>query len=214
MRRRARWLALGLLYAALLIGGWYAGGRLDGLAAVEVLPQTEARLHRGVMTASAAFVLASATPFVPGAEIGFALPLLFGAKIAPLVYLSMVAALTLAFAAGRLVPASATARAFDAFGFARARDLALRFGGLEPSERLSLLLEAAPARIAPVLLRHRCLALIVLLNLPGNSVPGGGGGIAFAAGLSGLFSFPRYLLAVLAAVAPFPLYVALAGRFG
>lgn len=36
----------------------------------------------------------------------------------------------------------------------------------------------------------RYVALAVLLNIPGNVVIGGGGGIAFAAGMTRLFSFP------------------------
>lgn len=68
--------------------------------------------------------------------------------------------------------------------------------------RLNLLFERAPSRIVPFLLRHRYIAIAVALNIPGNSVIGGGGGIAFVAGLSRLFSFPLYLLAVAIGVSP------------
>jgi len=52
----------------------------------------------------------------------------------------------------------------------------------------------------------RYLALMVLFNLPCNSMLGGGG-IALAAGMSGLFSFPRSVGTVLIAIAPVPLSV-------
>jgi hypothetical protein len=47
------------------------------------------------------------------------------------------------------------------------------------------------------------------LNIPGNIVIGGGGGIAMIAGLTGLYSFPRYLLTIAIAVAPIPLAITL-----
>lgn len=61
----------------------------------------------------------------------------------------------------------------------------------------------------PRLLRHRYLALAVALNLPGNTLLGGGGGIALMAGLSGLYPMPAYLTTVAIAVAPVPLLVGL-----
>lgn len=62
----------------------------------------------------------------------------------------------------------------------------------------------APSRLVPALLRRRYLALMVLFDLPGNSMPGGG--IALAAGMSGLFSFPLFVGTVLIAIAPAPLF--------
>jgi hypothetical protein len=43
------------------------------------------------------------------------------------------------------------------------------------------------------------------LNVPGNGLVGGGGGIAFMVGMSGLFSLNGYILTLLIAVAPVPL---------
>ena len=53
--------------------------------------------------------------------------------------------------------------------------------------------------------RHRYLATMVLLNMPGNSLVGGGGGIAFVCGMSGKFSLAGFAAAVAIAVAPVPL---------
>jgi hypothetical protein len=47
--------------------------------------------------------------------------------------------------------------------------------------------------------------------VPGNAVIGGGGGIALLAGISGLFTFPRYLAIVSLAVLPVPLTIMLIG---
>jgi uncharacterized integral membrane protein len=45
------------------------------------------------------------------------------------------------------------------------------------------------------------------LNLPGNSVLGGGGGIAALCGLSRQFYWWRYVLTLIVATAPIPLLV-------
>lgn len=48
---------------------------------------------------------------------------------------------------------------------------------------------------------------MVGLNLPGNALIGGGGGIALMAGMSRLFSFPLFLLSLTVAVSPVPLAI-------
>ncbi|MFD3190625.1 hypothetical protein ACFMPD_10165 [Sedimentitalea sp. HM32M-2] len=186
---------------------------MQDLPLIDVLPQTETRVHRMIMIATLVFILASAIPFIPGAEIGFALLMLFGGKIAFLVYLAMCAALLLGFLLGRLVPLHRAARLFAALGFANTADLVIEMSRLDPDAGLRLLIAHMPRRLLPTLLRHRYLAIIALFNLPGNSLLGGGGGIAFIAGMSRLFSFPKYLASVLLAVAPFPLLATLADRF-
>jgi hypothetical protein len=49
-----------------------------------------------------------------------------------------------------------------------------------------------------------------LINMPGNSLIGGGGGIAMAAGYSRAFSYPAFLACAAVAVAPVPGLVLLA----
>jgi hypothetical protein len=53
------------------------------------------------------------------------------------------------------------------------------------------------------------LTLAVLLNLPGNIIIGGGGGIALIAGMTRLYSPPTYLTTIAIAVAPVPVIVTL-----
>jgi hypothetical protein len=83
---------------------------------------------------------------------------------------------------------------------------------LDGQQRLQVLIEKAPIRFLPFLLRHRYLSLAVALNLPGNFIVGGGGGIALFAGISRLFSVPAFILTVALAVSPVPLAVFLLGR--
>ncbi len=193
------------LYCILFAGGLWIGHVLFDIAGIEIRPSNEPAVHLMIMTTLAIFAIASALPFVPGAEIGLALMLAFGGEIALLVYSGMVSALLAAYLVGRLVPLALTASALRLFGFARAHDLVLRLGTVAPSEWAEHLTAGAPRRFVPFLLRHRHAALALLFNLPGNSLLGGGGGIALAAGLSRLFSLPGYVATVAIAVAPVPL---------
>ncbi|NBC34788.1 MAG: hypothetical protein GVY13_19115 [Alphaproteobacteria bacterium] len=211
MTRRRRLILLGLVYAALLIGGGALGGWLMQFATLDIRPSTERQIHAMIMTVAGLYLLASAVPFVPGAEIGLALILAFGTPIILLVYGAMIAALTLSYAIGRLVPASAIAAVFRGLGLQRARTLVEDLAPLTGEERLQRLIARAPRRIVPFLLRHRYVALALAFNLPGNSLVGGGGGIALAAGMSRLFPAPAYLLTIALAVAPVPLFFLLTG---
>lgn len=198
-------------YGALLLAGWLLGETLRDLAIPEMRPMNEPMIHRIVMGALLVYVLAAAIPFVPGAEIGFALLLLFGAQAAPLVYVGMVGALLLAFAAARFIPLAGLSSLLRWLGLRRwaavLRDLAET-----PHEDRSRAVSAKlTGRVASVFLRNRYVLLALLLNAPGNSVLGGGGGLAFSAGVSGLYRFWPYLLCVLIAVAPVPLTVYMVG---
>jgi hypothetical protein len=53
--------------------------------------------------------------------------------------------------------------------------------------------------------------LALAFNLPGNTLLGGGGGIALAAGMSGLYRPVAYLATVVLAVAPVPLLFLITG---
>lgn len=191
------------------MSGVLFGRQLLDLAHLFGQPGFDAYRPLIIVIALAVYAFVTAIPFVPGAEIGLGLLLMLGPEIAVLVYVSTVLALTLAYLVGRAVPAGACAAAFAFFGFRKTRDLVLEMAALDPHARLELLLQRAPKRIVPRLLRHRYLALAVTLNLPGNTLLGGGGGIALMAGLSGLYPMPAYLMTVVIAVVPVPLLVGL-----
>ena len=197
----------------LLIAAKYAGDLLlERLKPEYLTPSTEPAIHRLVMVTVATYIVLMMMPFVPGAEIGLAMMMMFGPKIAPLVYGSTVLALTLSFMVGRLVPQDAVVGLFEVLHLRRAAALLRTIGPMDTDERIRFLLRGRSSRIAPILLRHRYIALIVLINLPGNALIGGGGGISLISGFSRIFSFPGFLLAVALAVLPVPLTVMLAGR--
>jgi len=171
--------------------------------------RSESTFHRLIMTASGIYMALMAIPFMPGAEVGLSMILMFGAKICFLVYVSTVLALVPPYVAGRLIPAKYCARAFAFVGLTKAQQLIEHIAPLSADERLAYLLDNAPTRAGPFLIRHRYLALAVVINLPGNMVIGGGGGIAMLAGMTGVYSLPAYLLTVAVAVAPIPLIISL-----
>jgi hypothetical protein len=112
---------------------------------------------------------------------------------------------------GGLLPEASAARAFDRLRLYRIAEGIRRMQALPPGQRLEVLVQTAPSWIVPFLLRHRYVALMVALNIPGNAVIGGGGGIGHAAGYSRLFWTGGYLTAVALAVAPVPLAVIVFG---
>lgn len=81
------------IYAVLLLCGWLIGGVLREITIPEMRAMNEPAIHSMVMGAFALYVILAAIPFVPGAEIGFTLLLIFGAQAAPLVYFGMVGSL-------------------------------------------------------------------------------------------------------------------------
>lgn len=211
--RTRRWSKVALLLV--FYGGLILGGRLLGLSIEEGLRVSDLSAGMPYLGAVAAVVLAyivlTAIPFVPGTEIGVALLMVFGARIALVMYLATVAALTLAFAVGRLAPGRRLAAWLGRRGLIRAAAVIEAFERLSPRGRDRYLTQTLPGWLKPWLVDHRMITLIVLINLPGNTLVGGGGGIAMMTGLSKLMPFSHFLAAVLVAVAPVPVAVMMAG---
>lgn len=200
------------VYAVVLAVGWMSGNLLRDVAIPEMRPMNEPLIHRIVMGALFMFVLAAAIPFVPGAEIGFALLLLFGGKAAPIVYAGMVGALILSFCVGRFIPLRFISQIASWLRLKRVADWVLEIESVPPQGRSELIAARFKGRFSQRIIRSRYAVLAVLLNMPGNSILGGGGGLAFLAGVSGLYRFWPYLVSVMIAVAPFPLFFLLQGN--
>lgn len=198
-----------LIYAAILTLGWLAGLYLKDLAIPEMRPMNEPQIHRILMTALVLFVLTAAIPFVPGAEIGFALLFLFGGQAAFLVFVGMVGAMLLAYATARLVPTDWLIGAARWLRLKRLTTLLQNLRDTRPQDRIAELSSRTTRPLLKSALRNRYLCLIILMNTPGNSLIGGGGGISFFAGASGIYSFWPFLLSVIIAIAPVPLVFAL-----
>jgi hypothetical protein len=87
----------------------------------------------------------------------------------------------------------------------------LQLEPLNSEEKLDFLLRAAPSKVIPFLVKHRYFMIALALNLPGNALIGGGGGIGLISGMSRLYPFPKYTLLVSFAITPVPLLL-LAGK--
>ena len=118
------------------------------------------------------YVALLACPFVPGAEIGLLLLVLSDANLAPLVYLATVAALCLSFCIGRMVPERAAWAFFRRLGLERAGETITtygrepRAGEAKACQREQTILSRWLGRV----LRFRRLAVVLLINTPGNSL--------------------------------------------
>lgn len=193
----------------ILVGGALALNLIGhGLVAwfdFQIFPRHDAMLHAMVLAAAGLYILLMAVPFMPGLEIGLALLLLLGGSGALLVYLCTVLALSVSFCCGRFVPQRALSRLLSWLYFDRAAGLVAHLESLPAKERLHGLYEMVPSGFVPFVLRHRYLSVMVVLNLPGNVLLGGGGGIAVLSGMSRLMPFYLFLPTVALAVAPVPL---------
>lgn len=207
MRRHMSLIIKLMVLVLLVVSGHLLSDWIIAQLQFELTPRNELMVHRIIMASAVAYALLLACPFVPGVEIGLALMSMFGADIVPLVYLCTVAGLSISFLLGALIPERVLIRQLRGLGLVRFSKVLERMEALDTERRLKMLVEGAPGRWVPVLIRYRYLAVMISFNIPGNTLIGGGGGIALMAGMSRLFSFPAFLLALAVAVSPVPLVV-------
>ena len=152
-----------------------------------------------------AYLLLLALPFVPGIELALLIMVIFGRDGVMAAYLATIGGLCLAYAAARSLPNHMTSRWMRRLGLSDAAE--------DPGAAINGMVANAggagrwAGKFRSILLDHRYFTLAACLNLPGNSVLGGGGGIAFLCGLSGQFHWRRFILTVVLATAPIPLLV-------
>lgn len=201
---RAAITRLAVLIALLALATWGVHLLRDAMD-LQIRPDNEQQVHRAIMLGAIAYIGLLAVPFVPGAEIGLAMLVAFGAAIAPLVYICTVASMMLAYTVGRFVPIASLERLLRLLGMRRAASVVARAAPLSNDERLALLLAGQSKGVLSRAMRHRYIALALAVNTPGNSIVGGGGGIMMMAGLSGIFSPLSTFLTIAIAVSPVPL---------
>ena len=196
-------IAQRLLKLALVCGALYALHRGSGLllAQLDLGGWGGWALALGVMV----YALALAIPFVPGVELGLGLMAMFGRSGALTVYVGTLLGLSLAYGVGRRVPFEALAGFAAWLRLPRLAAHLRRLGASDATQAMSEMEGLAPRRFGAVLARHRYLLLALAINLPGNALIGGGGGIALLAGLSRRFRYGWFLLTCALAAAPVPL---------
>jgi hypothetical protein len=201
------WLRLALKLAVILAIAWCIHLLMDW-ATARVGAAGSGKLMIGLFAALLlAYALLIAVPFMPGIEIGISLLMMQGAAIAPLVYLATLLGLMMAFLAGRYLPHAWLRDLLADLRLKRACELVDRLAPMSRNERLAHLSERAPAWLRPLVGPWRYLLLAALINIPGNTVIGGGGGIAFTAGFSRLFRPGWTAFTMALAVVPVPIAV-------
>ena len=191
-------LLLILVYCVHLLVAWFSARTADLHPGAQV----------GMMLALLmVYALLIAVPFVPGIEIGLMLLAVEGAWIAPWLYLATIAGLLFAYGAGEWVPYTRLHRILADLHMRRACALLEHINPLSREERIMMLRDNAPKLLRPFLTRYRYLFLAGVINLPGNALIGGGGGILFLTGLSRLFRPTAVALTLALAVMPVPLSV-------
>jgi hypothetical protein len=189
----------------------FAGTWLGQQINFQLFPRHESMLQGALLIALLLYILLMATPFMPGLEVGMAVMFLFGSKSALLVYLCTIGALSISYTTGRFFPLRIVHRLLNWLCLETASELVIELEPLAQQERLEYLSGKAPSRIAPFLLKHRFVTIALLLNLPGNALIGGGGGIGLVVGMSRLVPFHTYVLVMAIAVSPVPLCIYLQG---
>lgn len=179
---------------------------------LDMLPDDPEKLRNLIAYGTVVFVVLLAIPFVPGAEIGFAMLTLLGPQIVPVVYGATLLALLLAFAIGQLIPPRLTIRILRRCGLHRAAGMISEIAVLPKEQRLNALFSRLDGKVARQATRYRYVAIGLLINMPGNVIIGGGGGIAMVAGITRIFSPLPFLLTIAIAIVPLPLATLLMGR--
>ena len=205
-----RFLKISLIIGFLVLVN-YCGSLVVEQINFQFWPEHERLMITALWFAIVFYVLWMALPFVPGIELGLALMVLLGTRGVVLVYLCTLLSLSLSFTIGRLIPLNSFARFMGWLHLYKARDLVLQLEPLDSEEKLDFLLRSAPSKVIPFLVKHRYLMIAIALNLPGNALIGGGGGIGLISGMSRLYPFPKYILLVSLAIMPLPLLL-LAGK--
>jgi uncharacterized membrane protein YdjX (TVP38/TMEM64 family) len=150
------------------------------------------------------YILLLSLPFVPGVELGILLMCVFGKEGIVFVYLATIAGLSLAFLIGRLIPQRWIDTGLKWLG--NSRSCSSQSDEIETlAECMSHGRKHFPPWLRLYLVKYRYFAIAILVNLPGNYIVGGGGGISIACGTSRRISWKGFFLTIVLAVSPVPI---------
>lgn len=201
-------IAIVLVIIVLLnLAGTWLGHQIN----FQLFPRHESMLQGVLLIALLLYIFLMATPFMPGIELGLAVMFILGSKSALLIYVCTLIALSISYIIGRFFPLRIVHRFLKWLYLEKASQLVSQLEPLDQQKRLEFLNSKTPTKIAPFLLKHRFITLAIVLNLPGNALIGGGGGIGLVVGMSKLVSFYKYFLVMAVAILPVPMCVYLQG---
>lgn len=209
---RKRLIAVLSMYLCIIVVGHYGGEYLRDYLGFNNLEGKPRHALYFLVFGTALYILFLSLPFVPGIEISVALFAAFGKEVALVVYLASIVSLLVSYSVGRVYSVRVITSFFRFLGLDEAAEFCRRLEPLGPQQRLAFLVTNAPTHLVPFLIKYRYIALAVALNIPGNAIIGGGGGIALVAGLSGLFRVLPFVGTIALAVVPIPLAFFVLGK--
>lgn len=200
-----RTLGMVLLWAALLVAGHSLSHMGFHGAQAMLSTMREALGPLSLVLLALAYAVALAMPFVPGVELGLLIMAVFGPLGALVAYAATIGGLSFAHALGTMLPERVIVGLLARIGIAVPPDgAATAMRDMLAKSRPG---RTAPGRLAALLLNHKHVTLAACLNFPGNSIVGGGGGLALLCGLSRQFTWYGFLLTVAIATSPIPVLV-------
>ena len=193
-----------LITISLMLDHWIRG---ELGVAEKFLAYAQGEWGRGVLVGGGIlYMLLLSLPFVPGVELGILLMCVFGKEGVVFVYLATVAGLSLGFLIGRLVPQRWIESGLERLGYSWS--CSGQSGAIEKmADCISAGREHIPTWLKSYLVKYRYLTIGILVNLPGNYILGGGGGISLACGTSRRISWKGFLVTIIVAVSPVPILV-------
>ncbi len=134
-------------------------------------------------------------PFFPALEAGLLIMAMYGVDGVVGAYITTVVSLLLSFLLGYILMKNNH--------LAWVKNIARKNLKANPNKRLNKIM----VKVLNTLNVRPYFSLALLLNMPGNSLLGGGGGIAMMAGASGAVQFYKYSLTVLVATSIIPVLI-------
>lgn len=186
---------------AMFLGGHSAVEWIQGIAEKARTPET-------LIVLGVIYTILLAIPGVPGLEVGLVMMLVFGELGIIAVWVCTVSGLNISFYAGRKIPRAKLERWLKPKDIPDSELPAFAIG---KDDTMTLVLERN--KLGRKILKwtgppggwRRYLLIGILLNMPGNFIIGGGGGIGLFSGTSDDIKWRGYLLTVALAAAVIPL---------
>ncbi|MBT3226180.1 MAG: hypothetical protein HN580_15555 [Deltaproteobacteria bacterium] len=158
---------------------------------------------KAALIAGVVYIFLLSIPFFPGVELAWLVIMIFGKEAVVMIFFFTICGLSLSFAIGRWFEKSWVTSGLDI------RSLEKRF--YERIEKIKARIKKQlPEMFLSKTSRHllpnsRYIILAILINLPGNTIIGGGGGIALLCGMNRSFSWKGFIVTIALAISPLPI---------
>lgn len=158
-----------------------------------------------VLVGGLIYAILLSIPFFPGVELAWMIIFFFGKDAVVLIYLYTLLGLSLSFLTGRNLnficpPCSDKLKSIEDKYHEKFNGLAEKIHRVFSSKICNLYFNS-------MLRKSHYLLLGILINIPGNSVLGGGGGIALLSGMNRSYSWRGFILTICVAIAPLPIFL-------